>query len=169
MSESLIISRREGEHGFTLIEMFIVIAVIGILAGVVLRGTAGFQSSARDTRRIGDLKNVQNYLELYFNKCGHYPGDSTCGSGAPATWNDLVNALGAVTTSSNIPRDPVPSRNYFYAVEPTDLLQYLVGAKLEKDNKALRDDIDTIPAGWPVTTGANCDDASPTFGYCVQS
>ncbi|MBI2592956.1 MAG: type II secretion system protein [Candidatus Colwellbacteria bacterium] len=165
------------EQGFTLIEMFIVIAVIGILAGIVLRGTAGFQQSARDTRRIGDLKNVQTYLELYFNRCGHYPGDANCGNAIPTTWGDpanpsstsLVGALSSVTSPSNISKDPVSSRNYFYGVESTDLLQYLLGAKLEKDNKVLRDDINTVPAGFTTTTGANCDNASPNFGYCIQS
>ncbi len=157
------------KSGFTLIEMFIVIAVIGILVGLVFRGTAGVQSSARDTRRIGDLRNVQNYLELYFNKCGHYPGGADCSLTAPTTWDQLVTALGSVTSSTNVPRDPVPSKNYFYSVESTNYLGYLLGAQLEKDNKALQGDVDTIPTGWSSTTGADCTDASPNFGYCIQS
>src|SRR3989344_4158899 len=92
--------------GFTLIEMLIVIAVIAILAGVVLTGVGGFQASARDTRRIGDLRNVQNYLELYFNKCGHYPVTGSTGTdcgtpganGGTLTWALLETALKGVTS-----------------------------------------------------------------------
>lgn len=154
----------KGKDGFTLIEMFIVIAIIGILAGIVLRGTAGFQQSARDTRRIGDLKNVQTYLELYFNKCGHYPGDANCGNTPPTNWNGVVNALASVTSSpGNIPKDPVASRSYFYGVEPIDLLQYVLGARPEKDNKVLIDDIDGT------VFGIDCGPVTGDTIYCIQS
>lgn len=157
------------QDGFTLIEMFIVIAIIGILAGIVLRGTAGFQQSARDTRRIGDLKNVQTYLELYFNRCGHYPGDASCGNTPPTNWSGIVNALASVTSSpGNIPKDPVSSRSYFYGVESVDLLQYFLGAKLEKDNKVLRDSINSIPAGFTKTSGTEDCDPIKLY-YCIQS
>ena len=64
-------NQRRARGGFTLIEMLVVVAVIAILAGVVLTGVTGFQQSARDAKRIGDLRNIKNHLELYFNKCGH--------------------------------------------------------------------------------------------------
>ena len=50
------------KHGFTLIEMLVVVAIISILAGVVLTGVTGFQANARDTKRIAHLKQMQNYL-----------------------------------------------------------------------------------------------------------
>ena len=61
--------QKKSIQGFTLIEMLIVIAVISILAGIVLVGVTGFQETARDTKRIGDLRGVQNSLELYYTRC----------------------------------------------------------------------------------------------------
>ena len=63
--------------GFTLIEILIVVAIIAILASVVLVGLGPTQQAGRDARRISDLHEVQNGLELYYNKCGYYPGTSS--------------------------------------------------------------------------------------------
>lgn len=155
-----------GNHGFTLIEMLIVIAVIAILAGVVLTGVSGFQASARDTRRIGDLRNAQNHLELFYNRCGHYPVDdgATCGgaAGAPSevNWAQLVTALETVT--SQVPTDP-GAGDYEYGYGQ-DGLSYVLKATLEREHNALQEDIDdivfTINCG-PVGTD--------TEEYCIES
>lgn len=148
--------------GFTLIEMLIVIAVIAILAGVVLTGVSGFQASARDTRRIGDLRNVQNFLELYFNRCGFYPGSITggsCTTGA-TDWNGLKAMMEAEGFTSNFPNDPVAGRTYYYGVS-SDNLQYVVGAALERQNSALDDDVDGT------VYGVDCSDVN--LRYCVRS
>ena len=59
--------------GFTLIELLVVVAVIGILASVILLGLSSVRGKGRDSRRISDLKNIQNGLELFFNACNKYP------------------------------------------------------------------------------------------------
>ena len=154
--------RKQG--GFTLIEMLIVIAVIAILAGVVLTGVGGFQATARDTRRIGDLRNTQNYLELFFNKCGHYPVDNgtTCGGTSPTdsgtvTWNELTTALKTVT--SQVPKDP-GNTPYEYGYSNGGLM-YVLEATFERDNNALKEDVDGT------VFGVDCDDGS--FHYCTAS
>ncbi len=120
-------------RGFTLIEMLIVIAVIGILASAVLVGLGPVQRQGRDSRRIADLRQVQNALELYYNKCGHYPGDATCGSTIPGDdWNAMTTALtGASIGIKSIPFDPSTGKSYHYA---TDLKTYVIGAELEDAN-----------------------------------
>jgi len=62
--------------GFTLLELLIVIAIIGILTamGTVSYSTA--QKRARDSKRQGDLKAIQNAFEQYYSKNGNYP--SSC-------------------------------------------------------------------------------------------
>ena len=149
--------------GFTLIEMLIVIAVIAILAGVVLTGVSGFQASARDTRRLGDLRTTQNYLELYFNKCGHYPvdGGATCGGATGESslgWTVVTEALKTVT--SQVPVDPVNSGDYVYQYAYLDGgLSYEIQATLERDNSALDNDVDGEVLG--------CVEADKEF--CVKS
>ena len=146
--------------GFTLIEMLIVIAVISILAGVVLTGVTGFQASARDTRRVADLKNTQNFLELYFNKCGIYPSDEDCGNADPSSWSDLVEVMEAAGISSQFPKPAVDSYPYYY--EPgSDNFSYIIGAKLERDNRILDESADGSVGGQ------SCGRDSQI--YCIQS
>ncbi len=147
--------------GFTLIEMLVVIAVIAILATVVLTGVTGFQASARDTRRVGDLRNVQNYLELYFSQCGHYPGGANCTIATPGNWAALSTTITGMGIATVFPNDPVKNRNYSYGVEGTENLQYVIGAKLEKKNSALGSDL------TGQIFGVDCTDAS--LIYCVGS
>lgn len=44
--------------GFTLVELLVVIAVIGIVSSVALVGFSGSRAKARDARRISDLQNI---------------------------------------------------------------------------------------------------------------
>jgi len=59
--------------GFTLIELLIVVAIIGLLASVIIIGLQGAQRGGRDARRISDLRQIQNGLQLYYNSKSKYP------------------------------------------------------------------------------------------------
>lgn len=144
-------------QGFTLIEMLVVIIIISFLIGIVLTGTLGFQASARDTRRTGDLRNAQNFLELYFTKCGRYPGDGSCGVSAPGSWAALSSVMQSANITSQFPNE-ISGKKYFYGVN-SDGLSYTLGAELERDNNVLKDDIDGS------SNGVNC--ADPV--YCISS
>jgi prepilin-type N-terminal cleavage/methylation domain-containing protein len=61
------------ERGFTLIELLVVIAIIGLLATMAVVGFGGAQVKARDTKRMHDMKQIANALELYYDEYGHYP------------------------------------------------------------------------------------------------
>lgn len=150
------------QGGFTLVEMLIVIAVIAILAGVILTGVTGFQATARDTRRIGDMKNVQNFLELYFNRCGFYPGADDCSTASdPDTWAELTTAMQDIT--SNLPQPQSTNFEYDYGVDAAGgRLNYTIGAELERDNSVLDTDVDGASVD-----GVNCDDAG--LVYCISS
>lgn len=151
----------DSQKGFTLIEMLVVIIIISFLMGIVLTGTLGFQASARDTRRIGDLRNSQNFLELYFNKCGNYPGDASCtlGTGGAILWGTLAGTMETAKITSQFPKEiSSGSKKYFYGVS-SDGLSYTLGAELERDNSVLKDDIDGT------SNGVNC--ADPV--YCISS
>ena len=152
------------EKGFTLIEMLLVIIIISFLIGIVLTGTGGFQASARDTRRIGDLRNAQNFLELYFNICGHYPGTANCDDkvvGGEILWDTLRGVMVPKITSQ-FPKE-ISGKKYLYGVSP-DGLNYTLGAELERDNSVLKDDIDGVSNGV-----ADCGSATADKIYCISS
>ena len=143
------------KKGFTLIELLIVVAIIGLLASVVLVGLGGFRARGRDARRIADLRETQNALELYYTKNNAYPA-ATVGDSWGGLKTALVGAGIGVTTISN---DPLgSSRSYQYGVS-TDFQNYVERANLEdSNNPALSDDVD----GTVYTI--DCTDPY----YCVQ-
>lgn len=88
--------------GFTIIELVMVMAIIGVLAGalvmVIPRGT----ERARDTHRKSDLAQYQAALELYANKNnGYYPRRPQTSTVDTAF---CINDLGL--TSGLCPSDP---------------------------------------------------------------
>jgi prepilin-type N-terminal cleavage/methylation domain-containing protein len=144
-----------GGGGFTLIELLVVITVIGLLSAMVLVGLSGVRSQGRDTRRVADLRNVQNALEIYFNKQNQYP--------AVADWTNLESTLrNASIGISKLPTDPLNRDSYIYQYQASsDGLHYVLSVTLENtDSQALRDDVDT-PA---FVGGASC--ADPI--YCLE-
>lgn len=142
------------QKGFTLIELLIVIAVIGILASVVLVGLGPIQKQGRDARRISDLRQIQNGLELYYNKNGSYP---------TASWStfNASSLTGAGIGISNVPDDPSPGKDYYYSSNGSS---YCLGAQLEDLNNP----------NWTRSVGCNnsCFSGSGTPSgtqyYCVS-
>jgi prepilin-type N-terminal cleavage/methylation domain-containing protein len=59
--------------GFTLVELLAVIAIIGILTGIIMVNIGGLRAKARDARRKADLSQIQNALELYYAEHDLYP------------------------------------------------------------------------------------------------
>ncbi len=58
---------RKSPSGFTLIELMVIIAIIGILAGVILTSLASARNKAKDARIKADVKSTRTLLELGFN------------------------------------------------------------------------------------------------------
>jgi len=90
--------------GFTLIELLVVVAIIGILATVVLSSLSSARESARDAKRLSDIKTIQTALEMYANdNSGRYPIPPTSWAGSHTnTWSTLETALGIT-----LPVDPL--------------------------------------------------------------
>lgn len=88
--------------GFTLIEMLVVIAIIGILSGIFLVGFQSYRSSAKDAKLISDTHRAQTDLELYYNQNGSYMGFNSCPTGIACSVADENNyTVCALLSSSN--------------------------------------------------------------------
>ena len=59
--------------GFTLIELMVVIAIIGLLASLILASLNSAKTKGVNARIQSDIHQYQNALELYYTKNGAYP------------------------------------------------------------------------------------------------
>lgn len=150
---------KRDKKGFTLIELLVVIAIIGILATIVLVSLNSARQKARDTRRIGDLRQVALAIEMYYDDhvSTGYPAVTGC---TAANWSTTLAGLLEASPGymTNVPDDPVNSGTnvYMYGGTTTD---YALRAVLENtSNAAFATDVD----GTAVSCA--CDDPA----YCIQ-
>ena len=61
------------KKAFTIIELLVVIAIVGILATLVVVSLNSLRSSAGDAKRLADVRQIQNALELYYDEESRYP------------------------------------------------------------------------------------------------
>jgi prepilin-type N-terminal cleavage/methylation domain-containing protein len=136
-----IITQKKEHKGFTLIEILIVVAIIAILASVVLIGLGPAQQSGRDARRLSDLRETQNALELYYNAKGTYPNVTAAqGYMNSDAWGALSAALQAadIGITQPLPDDPTNNSTYYYGYEASpDLSSYVIGATLENKQNSV--------------------------------
>ena len=153
------------KKGFTLIEMLIVIAIIAILSSVFLVGVRNIRQGAYDSRRLSDLRNMQAYLETYYNASNRsYPA-------AGSNWTNLVSILeGGNFGITKVPQDPLVSSghdNYVYCVA-SDSQGYILGAHFDvANNSSLSESYRGDTSGYTCTSAnINCGVGSPW--YCVK-
>lgn len=64
---------KTAEGGFTLMELLVVLAIIGILAGIVMVAAQGSRIRGRDAKRAGDIRQIITGMEQYHIQHGSYP------------------------------------------------------------------------------------------------
>lgn len=68
----------KGKRGFTLIELMIVVAIIGILAAIAIPQFANLIAKSQEGSTKGNLGTIRSALSIYYGDTeGWYPGDST--------------------------------------------------------------------------------------------
>ncbi len=69
--------RSQKQSGFTLMELLIVIAVLGLLLGMLIPRLAGITDDTVDTVCDTNNKGIRYYTQAYVNKTGSLPGGLT--------------------------------------------------------------------------------------------
>ncbi|MFW6025245.1 MAG: type II secretion system protein [Candidatus Woesearchaeota archaeon] len=62
---------------FTLVELIVVIAVLGILAGIAVPRLTGVQDKAEKEALRANAKTIQNAMEMYYASEGEYPTEES--------------------------------------------------------------------------------------------
>ncbi len=166
------------KKGFTLIEMLVVVAIIGILASVVLASLSSARAKARDAKRILDGKEVVKALDAYFASNGKYPNSTEFSS---LVAGKVVSVL-VPTYLPKVPTDPSDGSSYKYVAQKirnarvigssfnatqSDCLAYHLGIPLENPSAnadAVSSDADALTTNkvGTVETEAVCTGESGT-------
>ncbi|MEK7120637.1 MAG: prepilin-type N-terminal cleavage/methylation domain-containing protein [Patescibacteria group bacterium] len=93
--------------GFTLIELMVVIALIGILASVILASFSSVRERNRDSKRLSDVREIQKALSLYQIDNGRFPAPTNPTEIVTITGEDEISlALEEGGHISAVPKDP---------------------------------------------------------------
>ncbi len=132
------------KKGFTLMELLVVMAILGILITVGLTSYKSVQAKSRDSRRKSDMRQIASALELYYNDYDRYPTDTNnvingCGTAGVSVcaWGSVFQTLkadGVSVKTMYMPKlsgDPVGTYNYYYDVYGSQGKGYQLFARLE--------------------------------------
>lgn len=101
-------------RAFTLIELLIVVAIIGILAAIAVPNFLNAQVRAKYARCLSDMRACQTALEMYSVDHGKVPPNSLGGTGNE--WGLTMRLTTPVAYIASIPKDP-----FFQSKKGTDI------------------------------------------------
>jgi len=116
-------------HAFTLIEMLVVIAIIGIVAALVVNMNSGAQAAKRNAQVNIDKQGLITMIGDYQSKLNFYPPDNGgLATNPPGSYYDAVAStnplLYELTGASNNFSNNIPTTNYIQVFDGTSVPIY---------------------------------------------
>lgn len=136
--------KRLRPQGFTIVEIAIVIAIVGLLVSLTIVTYTLVQRQARDDERRADVAVLKKALEHYYYDNNEYP--------APGGLADYAYDASGLASSltprylQSIPKVP-QGANYEYAFKP-DRSAYAVKVTYETLAPCIQNVRNYIPSGW---------------------
>ncbi|MFP3982351.1 MAG: type IV pilin protein [Desulfurivibrionaceae bacterium] len=63
----------KNKKGFTLVELMVVVAIVGILASVAVTQFTKYRGRAHDSVALSDIRNTRTAVEGFMSEWQHYP------------------------------------------------------------------------------------------------
>ncbi|MEZ4180110.1 MAG: type II secretion system protein [Candidatus Doudnabacteria bacterium] len=116
---------KQNQKGFTLIELMVIIAIIGLLSSVITVALSRARIKGRDSKRLADTRQIITALQAYNSSYGDWPGTyNQWYCLAPNTEaNCYSNLYGPITSTmetqfsefiTTFPKYGVPAGNTYY-------------------------------------------------------
>ena len=111
-------------RGFTLIELIVAVAIVGVLAAIAYPSYAGYVRRGKIVEALGELATVRVRLEQYYQDNRNYGSSaSTCGVTMPTqpsfsfacTWGAGATSQSFVVTATGLA--PAGMNGYVYTVD----------------------------------------------------
>jgi prepilin-type N-terminal cleavage/methylation domain-containing protein len=139
-------TKKNKKNAFTLVELLIVIAIIGIITIIASSSFVSAQKKSRDASRKASLKSLSDALNMYYSDFGLFPSSSSITYGG-----QLMS--GNVVYMKKIPTETAKAvKQFYYQVSPTQK-SFRLYANLENS-----DDNDCL----------TCPDYSVSSGCCYM-
>jgi len=160
-------------QAFTLLELLVVVAIIGLLAGLLLPALSAAREKAKVTKVNVELRQIELALEMYCEDHERYPPVRvSCNTAQQEHWCEIPRELadggylpaGANSALSSIMEDPFnPGHTYKYAA----IGPYLLNGSPQDENFAMY-----IPDDFPACasqSGCYRDDDEAPLAWVVWS
>ena len=133
----------KNKKGFTLVELVVVIAILGILAGIAIPRFMDATATARGARIVADMRTIESAVSMNYAKTGSY--------------TVKVN-----NTDTNLTLDNLVSAGYLASAIKPPVGSYIV-SESEKTGTTTANSSYTIEQETAATTGANPTPASGAY------
>lgn len=98
--------RRPAEAGFSLVEMLVVVAIVGLLIGLVGTGAIRQLQSSRVSAAEAQISQLRSALDIFLIETGRYPTQDEGLTALIANPTNVPGWAGPYLRDGNLPADP---------------------------------------------------------------
>lgn len=137
-------ARKVRQHGFSMIELLVVLVIIGLLAGIVGQQFIGQAETSKVKAAEAQIKILKMALQTYRLDVGRYPEQLDSLNSAP---KEGARYWAGPYLDDNLPKDPWQN-DYVYTVDanaPQGFYLYSLGADSQPGGEGLNTDVGYVP------------------------